>query len=105
MKTDSSLQQLPNFLNIDWEQWAKQFQDNMNLLSQRIKELIEVETASNDFLQEFNLLRCAWTIENVAYWISKYDAIDKQGTMREPYDYETWILIIQDVAKDYVESL
>ena len=50
-------------------------------------------------------MRTAWTIENLADWISKYDEIHKAGTMREPYNYETWKLIIQDVAKNYVESL
>lgn len=50
-------------------------------------------------------MRSAWTIENLAEWISRYDKIHKQGSMRAPYDYDTWVLIIQDVAKDYVEEL
>jgi len=50
-------------------------------------------------------MRSAWTIEKLADWISKYDEIHKAGTMREPYNYDTWVNIIQDVARDYVESL
>ena len=50
-------------------------------------------------------MRTAWTIEKLADWISKYDEIHKTGKTREPYDYEVWKLIIQDVAMDYVEGL
>ena len=56
-------------------------------------------------LEKEKKMRTAWTIEKLADWISKYDEIHKAGTTREPYDYEVWKLIIQDVAMDYVEGL
>ena len=39
----------------------------------------------------------------MADWLSRYDEIHKAGTMREPYDYKTWQLIVQDVALDYAD--
>ena len=48
--------------------------------------------------------RTAWTVEHIADWLAKYDEIHKAGTMREPYNYETWVLIVQNVALDYVDS-
>jgi len=47
--------------------------------------------------------RTSYTVEHLADWLAKYDTIHKQGTMREPYDYETWKLIVEMVALDYVE--
>lgn len=49
--------------------------------------------------------RTSWTIDNLADWLSRYDEIHKAGTMREPYNYETWRLIVQDVALDYAEEV
>lgn len=48
--------------------------------------------------------RTAWTVDNLADWLAKYDSIHKAGTKREPYNYETWKLIVQDVALDYADS-
>ena len=47
--------------------------------------------------------RTSWTVDNLADWLSRYDEIHKAGTMREPYDYKTWQLIVQDVALDYAD--
>ena len=47
--------------------------------------------------------RTSWTVNNLADWLANYDEIHKSGTMREPYNYETWRLIVQDVALDYAE--
>jgi hypothetical protein len=47
--------------------------------------------------------RTAWTVDDLALCLSRYDEIHKKGTMRAPYDYATWQLIVQDVALDYVE--
>ena len=47
--------------------------------------------------------RTSWTVDNLADWLSRYDKIHKAGTMREPYDYNTWQLIVQDVALDYAD--
>ena len=47
--------------------------------------------------------RTAWTVENLADWLAKYDKIHKAGTMRDPYNYETSLLIVKDVALDYSE--
>ena len=47
--------------------------------------------------------RTSWTVDNLADWLSRYDKIHKAGTMREPYDYKTWQLIVQDVALDYAD--
>ena len=47
--------------------------------------------------------RTSWTVDNLADWLAKYDSIHKLGTMQEPYNYETWKLIVQDVALDYAE--
>lgn len=47
--------------------------------------------------------RTSWTVDNLADWLAKYDTIHKSGTMRDPYNYETWKLIVQDVALDYAE--
>ena len=49
--------------------------------------------------------RTAWRIEDLALWLSRYDEIRKAGTDRAPYNYETWILIIKDVALDYADYL
>lgn len=49
--------------------------------------------------------RTAWRIEDLAEWLSRYDDIHKAGTMREPYNYETWILIVKDVALDYADYM
>ena len=49
--------------------------------------------------------RTAWRIEDLAEWLSRYDEIHKAGTMREPYNYETWILIVKDVALDYADYM
>ncbi len=49
--------------------------------------------------------RTAWTVENLADWLAKYDEIHKAGTMREPYNYKTWLLIVKDVALDYAEEV
>jgi len=49
--------------------------------------------------------RTSWTIEDLADWLAKYDIIHKANSMREPYDYETWKLIVEMVALDYVEKL
>jgi len=49
--------------------------------------------------------RTSWTVNNLADWLANYDTIHKSGTMREPYNYETWRLIVQDVALDYADSL
>jgi len=48
--------------------------------------------------------RTSWTVDNLADWLSKYDIIHKQGSMREPYNYETWKHIVQAVALDYADS-
>ena len=47
--------------------------------------------------------RTSWTVDNLADWLSRYDEIHKAGTMREPYDYKTWQLIVQDVGLDYAD--
>ena len=47
--------------------------------------------------------RTAWTVEHIADWLAKYDEIHKAGTMREPYNYATWVHIVQGVALDYAE--
>jgi len=47
--------------------------------------------------------RTAWNVEALADWLAKYDEIHKAGTSRQPYDYETWKLIVEMVALDYVE--
>lgn len=47
--------------------------------------------------------RTSWTVDNLADWLSRYDEIHKAGTMREPYDYRTWQLIVQNVALDYAD--
>lgn len=49
--------------------------------------------------------RTAWTLENIADWVAKYDVIHKAGTMRAPYDYGTWLNIIQRASLDYVDTL
>ncbi len=49
--------------------------------------------------------RTSWNVEDLADWLAKYDAIHKVGTLREPYDYETWLLIVKDVALDYAEGV
>jgi len=49
--------------------------------------------------------RTAWTVDNLALWLSRYDEIHKEGTMRAPYDYATWQLIVQDVALDYADAV
>jgi len=49
--------------------------------------------------------RTSWTVEELADWLAKYDTIHKSGTMREPYNYVTWQLIVQAVALDYADSL
>jgi len=48
--------------------------------------------------------RTSWTVDNLADWLAKYDIIHKQGSMREPYNYETWKHIVQAVALDYADS-
>ena len=48
--------------------------------------------------------RTSFTVEDLADWLAKYDTIHKAGTMREPYNFETWKLIVQMVALDYVEK-
>jgi len=47
--------------------------------------------------------RTAWTVDALAEWLSRYDIIHKLDTDRDPYDVETWKLIVQDVALDYAE--
>ena len=47
--------------------------------------------------------RTAWTIDDLADWLHKYDVIHKQQSLRDPYDVATWKLIVQDVALDYAE--
>ena len=47
--------------------------------------------------------RTAWTIDNLADWLSRYDEIHQAGTDRAPYDYATWQLIVKDVALDYAD--
>lgn len=49
--------------------------------------------------------RTSWTVDNLADWLSRYDEIHKQGTMREPYDFKTWQIIVQNVALDYAEII
>lgn len=49
--------------------------------------------------------RTAWTVENLADWLAKYDAIHKAGTMRDPYSYEVWLQLVKDVALDYAEGV
>ena len=49
--------------------------------------------------------RTSYKITDLADWLAKYDEIHKAGTMREPYDYETWKLIVKDVALDYAEEV
>jgi hypothetical protein len=49
-------------------------------------------------------MRTGWTVDALADWLSKYDEIHKAGSDRAPYDFETWRLIVQDVAMDYVEA-
>lgn len=49
--------------------------------------------------------RTAWTVDNLADWLHTYDVIHKQNGLRDPYNYETWKLIVQDVALDYADSL
>ena len=49
--------------------------------------------------------RTAWRIEDLALWLSRYDEIHKAGSFREPYNYETWILIVKDVALDYADYM
>ena len=49
--------------------------------------------------------RTAWTVENLADWLAKYDAIHKAGTMRDPYSYEVWLQLVKDVALDYAEEV
>ena len=49
--------------------------------------------------------RTAWTVNNLADWLHRYDVIHKQNLLRDPYDVETWKLIVQDVALDYADSL
>tara|TARA_R100000995_G_scaffold21541_1_gene9063 strand:+ start:573 stop:794 length:222 start_codon:yes stop_codon:yes gene_type:complete len=49
--------------------------------------------------------RTAWRIEDLAEWLSRYDEIHKAGTDRAPYNYETWILIVKDVALDYADYM
>jgi len=49
--------------------------------------------------------RTSWTVDNLADWLSKYDEIHKAGTTRDPYNYETWRLIVQSVALDYAEEV
>ena len=49
--------------------------------------------------------RTAWTIDDLADWLHKYDVIHKQHTLRDPYDVATWKLIVQDVALDYADEL
>ena len=44
--------------------------------------------------------RTSWRIEDLAEWLSRYDEIHKAGSFREPYNYETWLLIVKDVALD-----
>lgn len=48
--------------------------------------------------------RTAWTVDNLADWLSKYDEIHKAGSTRQPYDKETWRIIVQNVALDYADS-
>lgn len=48
--------------------------------------------------------RTAWSVDNLADWLSKYDEIHKSSSTREPYDKDTWALIVQDVALDYADS-
>ena len=45
--------------------------------------------------------RTAWSVEALADWLQKYDEIHKDGSMRAPYDYETWLQIVKNVALDY----
>lgn len=49
--------------------------------------------------------RTAWSVEALADWLHKYDKIHKLGSDRAPYDYETWVLIVQNVALDYAINL
>ena len=45
--------------------------------------------------------RTAWSVEALADWLHKYDKIHKLGSSRDPYDYDTWLLIVKNVALDY----
>ena len=51
--------------------------------------------------------RTSWTIDNLADWLSRYDEIHKQAQtpMREPYDFQTWQIIVQNVALDYADII
>jgi len=47
--------------------------------------------------------RTAYTVDQLADWLRRYDEIHKAGTDRDPYDYATWQLIVKDVALDYAD--
>ena len=52
--------------------------------------------------------RTSWTVDNLADWLSRYDEIHKAGTMREPYDYKTWQIIVQnydEVTDDTIREI
>ena len=47
--------------------------------------------------------RTSWRVEDLAEWLSRYDEIHKAGTHRQPYNYETWMIIVKDVCLDYAD--
>lgn len=48
--------------------------------------------------------RTAWTVENLAEWLAKYDALRLSGTMKAPYDKGTFEILIVESALDKVEG-
>jgi len=49
--------------------------------------------------------RTSYKIQDLADWLAKYDEIHKAGSMREPYDFETWKLIVENVCLDYADAM
>ena len=90
--------------------WEFDTSDNAVFHYARISILNELlsELNDKDTSEESKKTRTAWTVENLADWLSKYDIIHKETSLNnssEPYDKETWTLIVQDVALDYSDSL
>lgn len=48
--------------------------------------------------------RTAWTVENLAEWLAKYDALRLSGTLKAPYDKGTFEMLIVESALDKVEG-